>query len=59
MIDAMNFMAKLGWKFEQAYVLPDGYSNNIRWILSKEITRDDEIKEGVVTKGEFKKNQNP
>lgn len=56
MIDAMNFMAKLGWNFEQAYVLQEGNSNDIHWILSKDITNDEEFKKGFITKDEYQKN---
>jgi len=47
MIDAMNFMAKLGWKFEQAYVATK--DNVYHYLLSKDITNDEQIKEGLNT----------
>lgn len=39
MIDAMNYMGKLGWEFEQAYVVTlgagSGAQNVYHWLLSK------------------------
>lgn len=55
MVDAMNFMGKLGWKFEQAYVLTVSSQNVMHWLLSKDITNDEEIKKGITTKEDFKK----
>ena len=36
MIDALNFMTKNGYKFEQAYVVTTGGSNVYRYVLSKD-----------------------
>tara|TARA_A100001015_G_C14756824_1_gene619807 strand:+ start:30 stop:380 length:351 start_codon:yes stop_codon:yes gene_type:complete len=36
MIDALNFMTKNGYKFEQAYVITAGGSNVYRYLLSKD-----------------------
>ncbi len=36
MIDALNFMTKNGYKFEQAYVVTTGGSNVYRYLLSKD-----------------------
>lgn len=55
MVDAMNYMAKSGWVFEQAYYVTIGGQNVIHWLLSKEVTSDEEIKEGFITKQEFDK----
>lgn len=52
MVDAMNYLAKFGWKFEQAYVITvDGAirQNVYHWLLSKDIVSDDEIREGIIT----------
>lgn len=52
MVDAMNYMAKFGWVFEQAYVITEkGISdqNVYHFLLSKDITSDEEIMEGIVT----------
>lgn len=53
MIEAMNFMAKLGWRLEQTYVLQSGSSNDVHWVLGKDITNDEEFKKGIMTKGDF------
>lgn len=58
MIDAMNFMGKLGWEFEQAYVVTAGSGasaqNVYHWLLSKYITEGDAIDEGIQTKSQYK-----
>lgn len=43
MVDAMNYLAKFRWKFEQAYVVTNENTNqNIyHWLLSKDIVSDD------------------
>tara|TARA_B110000003_G_scaffold22010_1_gene21258 strand:+ start:295 stop:654 length:360 start_codon:yes stop_codon:yes gene_type:complete len=38
MIDALNFMTKNGYKFEQAYVLTVGNSNTYHYLMSKNKT---------------------
>jgi hypothetical protein len=55
MVDAMNFMGKLGWEFEQAYVVTVSQQNIYHWLLSKHITNEDELKEGIKTKDQYKK----
>jgi hypothetical protein len=45
-------MAKFGWVFEQAYVITEkGISdqNVYHFLLSKDITSDEEITDGIVT----------
>lgn len=58
MIDAMNFMGKLGWEFEQAYVITSGSGasaqNVYHWLLSKYISEGDSIDEGIKTKAQYK-----
>ena len=52
MVDAMNYMAKFGWVFEQAYVITEkGISdqNVYHFLLSKDIISDEEITDGIVT----------
>ncbi len=52
MVDAMNYLARFRWKFEQAYVVTiDGTikQNVYHWLLSKDIISDDEIREGIIT----------
>ena len=55
MVDAMNYMAKSGWVFEQAYYVTVNGQNVIHWLLSKEVTSDEEIKDGFITKQEYEK----
>lgn len=57
MVDAMNYMGKFGWKFEQAYVITTAYQNVYHWLLSKDITDDEEINEGITTRQQFKDQQ--
>lgn len=53
MVDAMNFMGKCGWKFVQAYVVTEGNQNVYHWLLSKEVSSEEEIKEGFNVKADF------
>lgn len=55
MVDAMNYMGKRGWKFEQAYVVTVGQENVYHWLLSKEVTSDEEAFSGFQTKEQFEK----
>ena len=53
MVDAMNYLAKFRWKFEQAYAVTIGGENVYHWLLSKDIVSDDEIREGIITQKDF------
>lgn len=55
MVDAMNYLAKFRWKFEQAYVVTNESTNQnvYHWLLSKDIVSDDEIREGIITQKDF------
>lgn len=55
MVDAMNFMGKLGWKFEQAYTIGSGGNFVYHWLLSKDISEGENINEGITTKSDLKK----
>lgn len=57
MVDAMNYMGKRGWEFEQAYVVTTNQQNVYHWLLSKEVTQDESIGEGINTKQDFDDNQ--
>ncbi len=46
MVDAMNYMGRLGWKFEQAYVVTSSNQNVYHWLLSKDIPEGEAINEG-------------
>ena len=58
MIDAMNFMGKLGWEFEQAYVITVGSGSSAQnvnnWLLSRYIGDGEAIDEGIKTKSQYK-----
>ena len=55
MVDAMNYLAKFRWKFEQAYAVTNESTNQnvYHWLLSKDIVSDDEIREGIITQKDF------
>lgn len=54
MVDAMNYMGKLGWKFESAYVVTVSNQNVYHWLLSKQISNGEQISDGFKTKEMFK-----
>lgn len=54
MVDAMNYMGRLGWEFEQAYVVTVGNQNVYHWLLSKEVDKDEQIDQSITTKQTFK-----
>lgn len=47
MVDAMNYMGRLGWEFEQAYVVTIGSgtssSNVYHWLLSKVVDENGDM----------------
>lgn len=55
MIGALNHMAKLGWKFEQAYVVTDDLlkQNVYHYLLSKEIKEGEDIGYGLHTRKDY------
>lgn len=55
MVDAMNYMGSLGWKFQQAYVVTVNNQNVLHWLLYKDILDDEELKDGILIKEDFKK----
>ena len=57
MVDAMNYMGKRGWEFEQAYVVTIGNQNVYHWLLSKEVTQDEAVNKGFNTRQAFKEKQ--
>lgn len=59
MIATMNFMSKLGWNLEQIYNYHDriDHSPIIIWVLSKEVSSDEEITEGFQTEKMFKEKE--
>ena len=58
-LDAVNYMSRRGWDFEQMYVVQsisggDSGSPAYHWILSKVVTDDAQIMEGLNTEGSKK-----
>ncbi|MBR5926858.1 MAG: hypothetical protein IKZ79_00220 [Spirochaetia bacterium] len=58
-LDAVNYMARRGWTFEQMYVVQsftkgDSSTPAYHWILSKEVSGPEQIMEGLRTQGETK-----
>ncbi len=53
MVDAMNYMGKRGWKFEQAYVVTTSNQNVYHWLLSNEVTEVEAINKDFNTKQAF------
>ena len=56
MVDAMNQMGKLGWEFEDSYVITVSGQNVYDWLLSKYIT-DEEINDGLKTYRQYQEEQ--
>lgn len=54
MVDAMNYFGRYGWKFVQAYALTMGQQNVYHWLLYKDVSNEEEVKEGIVTKADVK-----
>lgn len=53
-IDAVNYLSKRGWHLEQLSVSPwvvNGSSlpSTMIWVLSKTVTSDEEVLEGIIT----------
>jgi len=53
MVDAMNYMASIGWEFEQAYVVTSGNQNVYHWLMSKLVDEEGAATEGIKTKQDF------
>ena len=58
-LDAVNYMAARGWVFEQMYVVQtftkgDSDTPAYHWIMSKEVSDQAEIMEGLKTRGDSK-----
>ena len=52
MIDAMNFMGRRGWRLMQTYAVRGSYETVHHWILAKEVSNDEEIKEGIILRAD-------
>lgn len=57
MVDAMNYMGKLGWNFEQAYAVTVNNQMVYHWLLSKDIVEENEANDGITTKAQYKEQQ--
>ncbi|MBO4568135.1 MAG: hypothetical protein J5686_04260 [Bacteroidales bacterium] len=52
MVDAMNYMGELGWRFVQAYVVGTGGNLVYRWLLQKDLSPEEAINDGIKIKKE-------
>ena len=58
-LDAVNYMSKRGWVFEQMYIVQamnkgDSGTPAYHWIMSKDVTDESQIMEGLRTQGDTK-----
>ena len=58
-LDAVNYMSKRGWVFEQMYIVQsmskgDSGTPAYHWIMSKDVTDSSQIMEGLKTEGSSK-----
>lgn len=59
MVDGMNYMGERGWEFVQAYVVTEGDQNVYHWLMTKEVSSDDDIKTGLILKADTKGSNQP
>ena len=57
MVDAANYMVDKGWSFQQAYSSTYGGTPIIHWIFYKDAESFDEARKGIITKEDYKKQQ--
>lgn len=57
MVDAANYMTGKGWTFQQAYSSAYGGNALVHWIFYKDATSQEEAGAGILTKGNYKKQQ--
>ena len=55
-LDAANYMARRGWELEEVFIVQemskgDSGTPHYHWVLSKMVTDDSQITEGLQTKG--------
>lgn len=55
MMDAVNYISKRGWDFEQTYAFSVGGNGVYHYMFSKQVTDDSQIKDGILIKEDFKK----
>ena len=46
-LDAINYMAKLGWEIAEIYGIPKGNDKSTYYFLCKEISNEDDIAKGL------------
>lgn len=46
-MDAINYMAKLGWEIAEIYGIPNGNDKTTYYFLSKEVANENEITKGL------------
>ena len=49
-IDALNYMATLGWKVKDTYFLPETKQQVLHFLLEKTVATDAQIREGIYVK---------
>ena len=55
-VDATHFLCERGWTLQEAYSSQYGEKKSIKhWILYKDVDGYDKLREGLVTKKEYKK----
>ena len=54
MVDGMNYMSKRGWDYVEIVVYSEGTRNVVHYIFRKYVTNDEEAKEGLHFKEDFK-----
>lgn len=55
MVDAMNYMAARGWKFEAAYVVTVSNQPVVHWLMSKEVFEGEDPRKGIQQRRDKKK----
>ena len=46
-LDAINYMAKLGWEIAEIYGIPNGNDKSTYYFLCKEVSNEEEIAKGL------------
>lgn len=55
MVDAANYMVDKGWTFQQAYSSSYGGHPIIHWIFYKEAESPEKVREGIMTREEYRR----
>ncbi len=54
MIDGLNYMGEIGWKFVQAYAITHSTAHVYHFLLTKELKEGEKITDGFKTKAMYK-----